>query len=62
MKYHTQYGKYWWNEHEQHGDSILQTVPVQIPKEHIEHPNMCVEQELSSTDVMSISSQAATQA
>jgi hypothetical protein len=66
VKYHTQYGKYWWNEHEQHGDSILQTVPVQIPKEYIEHPDMCVEQEqyaqLSSTGVMSISSQAATQA
>jgi hypothetical protein len=64
-KYHTQYGKYWWNEYEQHGDSILQTVPVQTLKEHIEHPDMCVEQEKdtqqSSTDVMSISSQAAMQ-
>jgi hypothetical protein len=44
-KYHTQYGKYWWNEYKQHGDSILQTVPVQTPKEHIEHPATCVEQD-----------------
>jgi hypothetical protein len=40
-------------------------VPDQILKEHIEHPDMRVEQEqdaqLSSTGVMSISSQAATQ-
>ena len=65
-KYHTQYGKYWCNEYERHGDSILQMVPVQTLKEHIEHPDMCVEQEQdaqpSSTGVMSISSQAATQA
>jgi hypothetical protein len=65
VKYHTQYGKYWWNEHEQHGDSIPQTVPDQILKEHIEHPDMCIEQEqdaqLSFTGVTSISSQAATQ-
>ena len=66
-KYHTQSGKYsgWWNEYERHGDSILQTVPVQTLKEHIEHPDMCVEQEQDaqqiSTGVMGISSQAATQ-
>ncbi len=64
-RYHTQYGKYWWNEYEQHGNSILQTVPVQTLKEHIEHPDMCVEQEQdaqpSSIDVISLSSQAATQ-
>jgi hypothetical protein len=64
-KYHTQYGKYWWNENEWHDDGILQTVPVQTLKEHIEHPDMCVEQEQDaqpiSTGVMGISSQAATQ-
>jgi hypothetical protein len=40
--------------------------PVQIPREHIEHTDMYVKPELdaqlSSTGVMSISSQAATQA
>ncbi len=47
-KYHTQYGKYWWNENERHGDGILQTVPVQTLKEHIERPDMCVVSALST--------------
>ncbi len=41
-KYHTQYGKYWWNEYEQHGDSMLQKVQDQILKEQNEHPDICV--------------------
>ncbi len=44
-KYYTQYGKYWWNEYEQHGDSMLEMVQDQIFKEHNEHPDMCDEQE-----------------
>ncbi len=40
-KYHNQYGKYWLNEYEQHGDSMLQMVPDQIRKEHNEHTHMC---------------------
>jgi hypothetical protein len=64
-KYHTQYCKYWWNENKRHRDGILQTVPTQNLVKHIEHQDMCVEQEQDaqpvSTGVTGISSQAAMQ-
>jgi hypothetical protein len=64
-KYHTQYCKYWWNENKRHCNGTLQTIPTQNLAEHIEHQDMCVEQEQDaqqvSTGVTGISSQAAMQ-
>ncbi len=65
VTYHTRYDKYWWKEYEQHGDSMLQMVPIQSLKEHNQYPNMCEDQEpetqLNTTGVAVIDSPAATQ-